>query len=55
MSDSVDIRIVLEILECISAHGVEAVKEIIETWKKQTVTQEDVERLRHRLKRPDEY
>lgn len=55
MSDSVDIKIVMEILECVSFYGVKAVREIIETWKKQTVTQEDVERLRHRLKRPDEY
>lgn len=55
MSDSVDIKIVMEILECVSFHGVKAVREIIETWKKQTVTQEDVERLRRRLKRPDEY
>ena len=55
MSDSVDIKIVMEILECVSFLGVKAVREIIETWKKQTVTQEDVERLRHRLKRPDEY
>lgn len=55
MSNSIDIKLVLQILELISVYGLPAVKSIIDTWQKDSVTQEDVERLRSRLKRPDEY
>lgn len=55
MSDAIDIKLVLQILELVSVYGLPAVKSIIATWQKESVTQEDVERLRSRLKRPDEY
>lgn len=55
MSNAIDIKLVLQILELISVYGLPAVKSIIDTWQKESVTQEDVERLRRRLKRPDEY
>lgn len=55
MSNAIDIKLVLQILEMVSVYGLPAVKSIIDTWQKDSVTQEDVERLRSRLKRPDEY
>lgn len=55
MGNSIDIKLVLQILELVSVYGLQAVKSIIDTWQKDSVTQEDVERLRSRLKRPDEY
>lgn len=55
MSNSIDIKLVLQILELISVYGLPAVQSIVSTWQKDSVTQEDVERLRSRLKRPDEY
>lgn len=55
MSNAIDIKLVLQILELVSVYGLPAVKSIIDTWQKDSVTQEDVERLRSRLKRPDEY
>lgn len=55
MSSAVDIKLVLQILELVAAYGLPAVESIINTWQKDSVTIEDVERLRRRLKRPDEY
>ena len=55
MSNSVDSKLVQQILELVSVYGLPAVQAIIETWKKDTVTVEDVEQLKARLKRPDEY
>lgn len=55
MSNSIDIKLVLQILELVSVYGLPAVQSIVSTWQKNSVTIEDVERLRRRLKRPDEY
>ena len=55
MSNSIDTKLIVQILELVSIYGLAAVKAIIATWQKESVTQEDVERLRSRLKRPDEY
>lgn len=55
MSNAVDIKLVLQILELVAMYGLPAVQAIIETWKKDSVTVEDVEQLKERLKHPDEY
>ncbi len=55
MSNSIDIKLVLQILEMVSVYGLPAVQAIIETWKKDSVTVEDVEQLKALLKHPDEY
>lgn len=55
MSNSIDIKLVLQILELVSVYGLPAVQAIIETWKKDSVTVEDVEQLKTLLKHPDEY
>ena len=55
MSNSIDTKLIVQILEMVSVYGLPAVKSIIDTWQKDSVTIEDVERLRSRLKRPDEY
>lgn len=55
MSNSIDIKLVLQILELVSVYGLPAVQAIIETWKKDSVTIEDVEQLKSLLKHPDEY
>ncbi|WP_287047924.1 hypothetical protein [Megasphaera sp.] len=55
MSNSIDTKLIVQILEMVSVYGLPAVQSIISTWKKDSVTIEDVERLRSRLKRPDEY
>lgn len=47
--------LVLLILELATKYGIPAVQKIISTWQKDTVTLEDVEALRERLKHPDEY
>ena len=51
MSNSIDTKLIIQILEMVSVYGLPAVKSIIATWQKESVTQEDVERLRSRLKR----
>ena len=55
MSNSIDIKLVLQILELVSVYGLPAVQAIIETWKKDSGTIEDVEQLKALLKHPDEY
>lgn len=55
MSNSIDIKLVRQILELVSVYGLPAVQAIIETWKKDSVTIEDVEQLKSLLKHPDEY
>ena len=55
MSNSIDIKLVHQILELVSVYGLPAVQAIIETWKQDSVTVEDVEQLKALLKHPDEY
>lgn len=55
MSNSIDIKLVLQILELVAMYGLPAVKSIIDTWQKDSVTIEDVEQLKALLKHPDEY
>lgn len=55
MSNAIDIKLVLKILELVSVYGLPAVQSIVSTWQKDSVTIEDVERLRRRLKLPNEY
>lgn len=55
MSDSIDTKLIVQILELVSVYGLPAVQAIIETWKKDSVTVEDVEQLKALLKHPDEY
>lgn len=51
----IDTKLIVQILELVSVYGLPAVQSIVSTWQKDSVTIEDVERLRRRLKRPDEY
>ena len=51
-SNAIDIKLVLQILELVSVYGLPAVQSIVSTWQKDSVTIEDVELLRRRLKRP---
>lgn len=55
MSNAVDIKLVLQILELVAMYGLPAVQSIISTWQKDSVTVEDVEQLKALLKHPDEY
>lgn len=55
MSNAVDIKLVLQILELVAMYGLPAVQSIISTWQKDSVTIEDVEQLKALLKHPDEY
>lgn len=55
MSNSIDIKLVLQILELVAMYGLPAVQSIISTWQKDSVTVEDVEQLKALLKHPDEY
>lgn len=45
----------LLILELVTKYGVPAVTKAIETWKKDTITEEDIKRLALLVKHPDEY
>lgn len=53
--DSVSTKLIIEILGLAARYGIPAVKAIIETWEKETITSEDVVELRNRIKHPDEY
>ena len=55
MGNDIDINLGLQNLEQVSVDGPPALQAIIETWKKDSVTIEDVEQLKERLKHPDEY
>ena len=55
MSNSIDSKLEHQIHELASVYGRPAVQAIIETWKKDSVTVEDVEQLKALLKHPDEY
>lgn len=55
MSNAIDIKLVLQILELIAMYGLPAVQSIVSTWQKDSVTIEDVEQLKERLKHPDGY
>lgn len=55
MSNAIDIRLVLQILELVAMYGLPAVQSIVSTWQKDSVTIEDVEQLKALLKHPDEY
>lgn len=55
MSNAIDIKLVLQILELVAMYGLPAVQSIVSTWQKDSVTIGDVEQLKERLKHPDEY
>lgn len=48
-------QVILAIINLIVKYGVPAVKSVIETWQKDTVTLEDVEALKKQIKSPDQY
>lgn len=50
-----NVTVLLLILELAAKYGVPAVREIIEAWEKTSVTEEDIEVLRGKLKHPNEY
>lgn len=53
--DSASTKLIIEILGLAARYGIPAVKAIIETWEKETVTSEDVAALRTAVRHPDEY
>lgn len=55
MSNSIDTKLIVQILELVSVYGLPAVQSVVSTWQKDSVTIEDVEQLKERLKHPDGY
>lgn len=53
--DSSSTKLIIEILGLAARYGIPAVKSIIETWEKETVTSEDVAALKTAIRHPDEY
>ena len=53
--DSASTKLNIEILGLVAQYGIPAVKSIIETWEKTTVTSEDIAALKTAIRHPDEY
>lgn len=53
--DSASTKLIIEILGLAARYGIPAVKAIIETWEKTTITSEDVAALKTAVRHPDEY
>ena len=53
--DSSSTKLIIEILGLAARYGIPAVKSIIETWEKETVTSEDVVALKTAIRYPDDY
>ena len=49
------IEVLLQIFKLIEKYGFNFVKDIFNTWKKDTVTLEDIEALKTRIKKPEEF
>lgn len=46
---------ILAILELVTKYGLPAVEKAVTAWKKDTITEEDIEGLALLVKHPDEY
>ena len=53
--DNASTKIIIEILGLVAQYGIPAVKSIIETWEKDSVTMEDVHNLKSAIQHPDAY
>lgn len=50
-----NLDVLLQVFILIEKYGFTFVKEIFNTWKKDTVTLEDIEALKTKIKNPEEY
>lgn len=50
-----NIEALLQIFKLIEKYGFDFVKSIFEVWKKDTVTLEDIEKLKTKIKKPEEF
>lgn len=53
--DNASTKLIIEILGIAARYGIPAVKAIIETWEKTSITSEDVAALKTAVRHPDEY
>ena len=49
------IEVLLQIFKLIEKYGLIFVKSIFDVWKKDTVTLEDIEELKTKIKKPEEF
>ncbi|MFR2989229.1 MAG: hypothetical protein ACLTMR_10445 [Faecalibacillus sp.] len=49
------IEVLLQIFKLIEKYGFSFVKSIFEVWRKDTVTLEDIEELKTKIKKPEEF
>ena len=55
MSNAVSIQVIMELLSLVAQYGVPAVQNIISTWGKDSVTLEDIQALKSKIKHPSAY
>lgn len=53
--NSATTALVVEILQLAARYGIPAVLAIVQTWEKESITSEDVAKLKNLIKYPDEY
>lgn len=53
--NSATTTLVVEILQLAARYGIPAVLAIVQTWEKESITSEDVDKLKTLIKYPDEY
>lgn len=53
--NSATTTLVVEILQLAARYGTPAVLAIVQTWEKESITSEDVAKLKNLIKYPDEY
>lgn len=47
--------VILAIIELIAKYGIPAVRDAIQEWNKDVITEEDIKHLADRIKHPSEY
>ena len=55
MSNGVSIQVIMELLSLVAQYGVPAVQNIMATWGKDSVTLEDIQDLKSKIKHPSAY
>lgn len=53
--NSATTTLVVEILQLAARYGIPAVLAIVQSWEKESITSEDVAKLKNLIKYPDEY
>lgn len=55
MSGTINVAVVIKLLEMSLIYGVPAVQAVIRDWNKEHITEEDLKEIALRVKRPEEY